>query len=126
MKKLTLTLTSIILFSCYTAAHLNKQLTKETPYRIYLREAQKTTNVNDYQSALKIYEKMIENYKDNESIIAIGKYEIAFIYYLTNKKEKSKKLLEELIQSNIQTPKWIIPLSKKIIEKIKTKSKDKP
>ncbi|QFP42000.1 tetratricopeptide repeat protein [Borrelia miyamotoi] len=116
MKKLILT--SLLFFSCYTAAHLDKQLTKETPYRSYLREAQKATNVNDYKSALKIYKKMIENYKENESIVATGKYEIAFIYYATNKKETAKKLFEEIIQSNIQSPKWIIPLSKKIIEKI--------
>ncbi|AHH05089.1 hypothetical protein BmHG_00330 [Borrelia miyamotoi] len=116
MKKLILT--SILFFSCYTAAHLDKQLTKETPYSIYLREAQKATNVNDYKSALKIYTKMIENYKENESIVATGKYEIAFIYYITNKEETAKKLFEEIIQSNIQSPKWIIPLSKKIIEKI--------
>ncbi|AHH13827.1 hypothetical protein [Borrelia hermsii] len=119
MKKLVLT--SILFFSCYTAAHLDKQLTKETPYSIYLRKAQQATNVNDYQSALKIYEKMIENYKENKSIVAIGKYEIAFIYYVKNKKETAKKLFEELIQSNIQTPKWIIPLSQRIIEKIKNK-----
>ena len=117
MKKLILT--SIIFFSCYTAAHLDKRLTKETPYSIYLREAQKATNVNDYRSALKIYNKMIENHKDNESIVATGKYEIAFIYYITNKKEMAKKLFQEIIQSNIQNPKWITLLSKKIMEKIK-------
>ncbi|AHE62656.1 hypothetical protein [Borrelia parkeri] len=123
MKKLLLT--SILFFSCYTVAHLNKQLTKDTPYSIYLREAQKATNVNDYQSALKIYEKMIENYKENESIVAIGKYEIAFIYYVTNKNNTAKKLFEELIQSNVQIPKWILPLSQKIIEKIKKQQKNK-
>ncbi len=31
-----------------------------------------------------------------------------------------KKLFEELIQSNIETPKWVIPLSQKILQKIKT------
>ncbi|WP_421622817.1 tetratricopeptide repeat protein [Borrelia sp. MN22-0132] len=120
-----LVLISILFFSCYTVTHLNKQLTKDTPYSIYLREAQKATNINDYQSALKIYEKMIENYKENESIVAIGKYEIAFIYYVTNKNNTAKKLFEELIQSNIQTPKWVIPLSQKIIEKIQNKQKNK-
>ncbi|BDU62996.1 hypothetical protein BOFE_05360 [Candidatus Borrelia fainii] len=123
MKKLVLI--SILFFSCYTVAHLNKQLTKDTPYSIYLREAQKATNINDYQSALKIYEKMIENYKENESIVAIGKYEIAFIYYVTNKNNTAKKLFEELIQSNVQTPKWIIPLSQKVIEKIQNQQKNK-
>ncbi|UPA17823.1 tetratricopeptide repeat protein [Borrelia puertoricensis] len=120
-----LVLINILFFSCYTVTHLNKQLTKDTPYSIYLREAQKATNINDYQSALKIYEKMIENYKENESIVAIGKYEIAFIYYVTNKNNTAKKLFEELIQSNIQTPKWVIPLSQKIIEKIQNKQKNK-
>ncbi|AHH10493.1 tetratricopeptide repeat protein [Borrelia coriaceae] len=122
MKKLIL-LTNSLLISCYTAAHLDKQLTKETPHSIYLREAQKATSINDYKSALKVYEKMIENYKENESIVATGKYEIAFIYYVINKKDKAKNLFEELIQSNIQTPKWIIPLSKKIINKIQNQQK---
>ncbi|WP_024653942.1 outer membrane protein assembly factor BamD [Borrelia persica] len=120
-----LIITSILLLSCYSTAHLDKQLTKETPYRIYLKEAQKATNLNDYQSALKIYEKMIENYKDNKEIVATGKYEIAFIYYLNNKKGIAKKLFEELIQSDINTPKWIVPLSQKILQKIKTQQKDK-
>ncbi len=53
MKKLILL--NLLLISCYTI-NLDK-LTKETPYRVYLREAQKAVNVNDYNSALKAYEK---------------------------------------------------------------------
>ncbi|ACH93277.1 MULTISPECIES: outer membrane protein assembly factor BamD [Borrelia] len=119
MNKLILPLT-ILLVSCYTIAHLDDQLTEKTSHRIYLKEAQKAKNINDYQTALKIYEKMIQNYKENKEIVATGKYEIAFIYYVNNKKETAKKLFEELIQSNIETPKWVIPLSQKILQKIKT------
>ncbi len=53
MKKLILL--NLLLISCYTI-NLDK-LTKETPYGVYLREAQKAVNVNDYNSALKAYEK---------------------------------------------------------------------
>ncbi|WP_445435917.1 tetratricopeptide repeat protein [Candidatus Borreliella tachyglossi] len=112
-----LILISILFFSCYTA-NLD-ELTKETPYSIYLREAQRAMNVNDYTSALKVYEKMIENHKQNTGIVATGKYEIAFLHYITNKKELAKQLFEELIKSGTKNPKWIIPLSEKMIDKIK-------
>ncbi|QMU99118.1 tetratricopeptide repeat protein [Borrelia sp. A-FGy1] len=117
MKNLILII-STLFFSCYTTNL--EELTKETPYSIYLREAQKAMNVNDYDSALKVYEKMIENHKKNTSIVATGKYEIAFIHYALGKKEIAKKLFEELIKSGIKNPKWILALSKKILEKIKT------
>ncbi len=87
-----LVLLNLMLISCYT---INlKKLTKETPYGIYLREAQKAINVNDYNSALKAYEKMIQNFDHNPNIVATGKYEIAFIYYTINKTEKAKKYLK--------------------------------
>ena len=111
-----LVLAGFFFFSCYTASL--EKLTKETPYGIYLREAQKAMNSNDYQSALNVYGKMIENHKDNAGVVATGKYEIAFINYTIGKKEVAKTLFEELIKSGIKTPKWILPLSKKMIEKI--------
>ncbi|WKC79725.1 tetratricopeptide repeat protein [Borreliella tanukii] len=114
MKKLTLL--SLILISCYTI-NLEK-LTKETPYEVYLREAQKAINVNDYNSALKAYEKMIQNFAHNPNVVATGKYEIAFIYYTINKTEKAKKIFEELIENKMEMPKWIKPLAKKILNKI--------
>ncbi|WKC57891.1 tetratricopeptide repeat protein [Borrelia sp. P9F1] len=114
MKKLVLAGT--FLFSCYTASL--EELTKETPYGIYLREAQKAMNSNDYRSALNVYEKMIEIHKDNAGIVATGKYEIAFINYTIGKKDTAKTLFEELIKSGIKTPKWILPLAKKMMEKI--------
>lgn len=118
MKKLVLL--SLILISCYT---INlKKLTKETPYGIYLREAQKAINVNDYNSALKAYEKMIQNFDHNPNIVATGKYEIAFIYYTINKTEKAKKIFEELIENKAEMPKWIKPLAKKILNKMENKN----
>ncbi|UER67510.1 tetratricopeptide repeat protein [Borrelia sp. BU AG58] len=119
MRKLMLI--SILLFSCYTASL--EELTKETPHGVYLREAQKAMNLNDYQSALSVYEKMIKNHKGSSSVVATGKYEIAFINYITGKKETAKNLFEELIKSGTKTPRWILTLSKKMIEKIeKTKA----
>ena len=90
MKKLVLI--GVLFISCYTANL--EELTKETPYSIYLREAQKAMNVNDYQSALKVYEKMIEIHQKNASIVATGKYEIAFIHYVIDKKETAKNYLK--------------------------------
>jgi outer membrane protein assembly factor BamD (BamD/ComL family) len=87
-----------------------------------IQRAQEAADVNKYKLALRYYEILLDRYGYDDEYIAVGEYEIAFIYYKQKKYSVARQgfsdLLERYKQPGNRLPRQFKTLSEKMLARL--------
>jgi outer membrane protein assembly factor BamD (BamD/ComL family) len=87
-----------------------------------IQRAQEAADVNKYKLALRYYEILLERYGYDDEYVAVGEYEIAFIYYKQKKYGSARQgfteLLERYKQPGNRLPRHFKALSEKMLARL--------
>ena len=96
-----------------------------TPREFFQRAQEAVVVKSDYETALQYYETFLDRYPNDVQRSVEAEYEIAFIYYKLNDRERAEQLLNNLLQKYEGQgaevlPQWPRTLAAKILNNIAT------
>ncbi len=93
---------------------------------IYFQRAQRAVDINDFDTALRIYRKFLDSGINDLYYVISAEYEIAFLYYKMEKKQESIEAFEKLLRTyyddpvdESRVPVWPKVLSQRLLQKMK-------
>lgn len=94
----------------------------DLPAAKIIQRAQEAADINKYNLALQYYEILLERYGYDDEYVAVGKYEIAFIYYKQKKYSSARQGFTELLdrykEPGNKLPRHFKALSEKMLSRL--------
>ncbi len=110
----------LIIFLPIAACVSLPEIPSDMPPSVILKNGQSQLSMSRWNQALHYYETYLERFPDDPAETVQVEYEIAFIYYTSDRKETAKSMFQAIIQryETESLPRWPKTLSEKLLASI--------